>query len=334
MRIRTAVCAVVFCATAAAAGAVAVTASADGATAARGVTVARGGTAARGSESPKQIAEADAASMLAAFRPPPGAQRSGPIDGSKLSVAPAGSTSPDFVTRTAWWRVSGPMDAALNWVRAHPPAGFTFGGSGSASGPSGVTVRFDEFTLPPVPTVIQQRALYVSVASDGTAGTAMRVDSQVNWLPAKSPAERIPAQARVVTITAIPGAGPGSGSGSVMAPGGGTATGAGAGQVLSSPPRPVTVTDPATVAKIAAVVDGLPLMPPGVFSCPFSNGEGLKLTFRATESGPVLAQVISQNNGCGTVTLTIGGKQMPALWGGGSMDKQVLKLAGINWAGY
>jgi hypothetical protein len=265
-------------------------------------------------QSPKQVAEADAASMLAAFRPPPGAQRSGPVDVSKLSVAPAGSASPDFVTRTAWWRVPGTMDAALAWVKAHSPSGFTFGGSGSASGPSGVTVRFDQFTLPPVPDVIQQRSLYVSVASDGD-GTAMRVDSQVNWLPAKSPAERVPAQARVVTITAIPGSG--------TAPG-----------VTPVRERPVTVTDPVTVTKIADVVNGLPLMPPGVFNCPFSNGEGLRLTFRATGSGPVLAQVTSQDNGCGTVTLTIGGKQMPTLWGGGEMDRQVLKLAGINWPGY
>jgi hypothetical protein len=268
------------------------------------------------SESPKQLAKADVASMLAAFRAPPGAQSSGPIAVSALSSAPAGAT-PDFVSKTAWWRVPGPMDATLAWVTAHRPAGFALGGTGWSSDRSGITTRFDEFTLPNVPNVLSQRSLYVSVASDGTDSTAVRVDSQVSWLPQKSPAERIPAAAKVVTILALPGL---SGGGPVRA-------------VTRFHP-PVTVTDPATVTKIAKVVDGLSLMPPGVFSCPADNGQGLRLTFRATKDGPVLAQVTAEMGGCGTVGLTVGGKRMPALWGGQRMAQQVLKLAGIHWAGF
>jgi hypothetical protein len=268
------------------------------------------------SASPKQLAEADAASMLAAFRSPPGAQRSGPIAAAGLSAAPSGAT-PDFVSRTAWWRVPGTMDATLAWVAAHRPAGFTLGGSGSSSDRSGVTSRFDQFSLPSVPNVLSQRSLYVSVARDGTDGTALRVDSQVTWLPVKSPSERIPAAARVVTILALPGLS----SGGPVRP-------------ISRFYAPVTVTAPATVAKIAKVVDGLPLMPRGVFSCPADTGQGLRLTFRATKKGPVLAQVTAGTDGCGTVMLTVDGKRMPTLWGGARMAQQVLKLAGIHWAGF
>ncbi len=197
-------------------------------------------------------------------------------------------------------------------------AGFALGGTGYSSDRSGITTRFDEFTLPNVPNVLAQRSLYVSVASDGADTTAVQSGaSQVSWLPQKSPAERIPAAAKVVTILALPGL---SGGGPVRA-------------VTRFHP-PVTVTDPATVARIAAVIDGLALMPPGVFSCPADNGQGLRLTFRATKDGPVLAQVTAEMGGCGTVGLTVGGKRMPALWGGQRMAQQVLKLAGIHWADF
>jgi hypothetical protein len=106
------------------------------------------------------------------------------------------------------------------------------------------------------------------------------------------------------------------------------------GKPASSPGRPVTVTDPVTVTKIADRVDALPLMPPGVFACPLSTGQGLRLTFRATAGGPVLAEVTGYTTGCGTVTLVVGAKQMPALWDGAQLAQQVLKLAGIHWAGF
>jgi len=267
--------------------------------------------------SPKQLAETAAASMLAAFRSPPGAERSGPIPVAALSDAPGASASPDYVTRTAWWRVPGQLDDVLSWIQAHRPAGFTLGGSGSSSDSSGITARFVEFSpSSSAPAVLAERSLYVSVAHDGADATALRVDSQVSWLPRKSAAERIPAAARVVTIVGLPA-------------------------VSNGPVRPVghfygpvTVTDPATVTKIAAVVNGLPLMPPGVFNCPFSNGQGVRLTFRASVHGPVLAEVTGEMNGCGTVAMVIGGKQMPALSGGGQLAQRVLKLAGIHWAGF
>lgn len=254
--------------------------------------------------------------MLVAFRSPPSARRSGPIAVAALSAAPAGSGSPDFVSRTGWWQAPGTIDAVLAWVKAHPPAGFTLGGSGASSDPSGITSRFYQFDLPPLPGVLQSRSLYVSAARDGAGGTALRVDSLVTWLPAKSPAERIPAAARIVTITAMPAVG-----GTPVRP-------------IRAFYRPVTVDNRTTVTKIAKVIDGLPLMPPGVFSCPFDNGQGLRLTFRATERGPVLATVTAETNGCGTVTMKIGGKEMPALWGGARMSQQVLKLAGIHWKGF
>lgn len=48
----------------------------------------------------------------------------------------------------------------------------------------------------------------------------------------------------------------------------------------------------------------------------------------------LLAQVTGEMTGCTTVSVVIHGKQMPALWHGDQMDQQVLKLAGIRWAGF
>lgn len=232
---------------------------------------------------------------------------------SASAASASGSAGSDLVVRTAWWRAPGTMDSVLAWVKAHPPKGLSLTGAGASSGPSGITSRFYEFSLPPVPGVLLSRSLYVSVASDGPDRTALRVDSEVAWLPAKPAAEHIPASARLVTITAVPGASAGR---------------------VRHVHRPVTITSRAVVAKIATVVDDLPLMPPGVFSCPAGNGLGLRLAFRAVKGGPVLAQVTAEANGCGTVTLEVGGKHMPALWGGARMTQQVLRLAGIHWIGF
>jgi hypothetical protein len=90
------------------------------------------------------------------------------------------------------------------------------------------------FALPAVPDVLIQRELVLAVRSGSQ--TAIRVDAQVVWLPARPVAERVPSAARVLTVTPVFG--------------------------LNSDPRAerldhaFTVTGPATVARIAAVVNG------------------------------------------------------------------------------
>jgi hypothetical protein len=266
-------------------------------------------TVAHLSQSPAQLAESDAASMLAAFVPPPGAVRSAPI--MVLPSPPELPATPDGVLRTGWWYVAGQPSAELAWVRAHRPSGFSLGawGGGSAE-------EFVEFSLPPVPGVLTQRSLIVSVAGDGPGRTAIRADAEVDWEPAKPAGERIPVTAEVVTISQVPGI-------SMLT-----------GKPAAASSRPVTVTDPAKVARIAAVVDGLPLFPPGTWSCPSDTGKGIKLTFRAWVRGPVLAVVTGDDAGCGGVSVTVGRRSMPALWHGAQLQQQVLAIAGIRWRGY
>src|SRR5260370_32229234 len=107
-------------------------------------------------------------------------------------------------------------------------------------------------------------------------------------------------------------------------------------QILARLDHNVTVTDPAQVARIAEVIDGLGLFPAGAFSCPAESGAAMRLTFRASPGGPVLAQLSAPYGGCGIVSVSIGGRSMPALSDGTESGQQLparaLAIAGARWA--
>ncbi len=279
--------------------------------------------------SPAQRAAADAANLLAAFPAPPGAVRTGPLPVPWLARAPQQPNTPDLAARTGWWRVAGQPQSVLAWVRAHMPSGIWFAGTGAAGqgprivfepawphpGPGGGYIRmwYAQFYKPAVPEVLAARRLFVSVAGDGTGQVAIRVDAEVVWVPGKSAAERIPAAAKVVTIAPVPG----EGGGPVSASG-----------------QPVTITDPAKVARIAAVVDALPVFPVGRMSCPLLRAEAMQLTFKATPTGSALAVVTGDTTGCGTVAVSVHGQPMRTLGQARSMQQQVMTIAGLHWPGF
>jgi hypothetical protein len=260
---------------------------------------------------PHQRAVADAARIIASFPVPPGAVRSGRAPVPVLGAPPQWPATPDLVTVTRWWTAPGKPRAVLAWVAAHVPAGFTLTGQGSEGRGSAGDAWLDMFDLPAVPDVLTKRSLLVEVTSDG-ARTAVRADAQVSWLPPRPASERIPPGATVVTLALVPGFGPGPG------------------RKLSAEP-PVTITDPVKVAGIAAVVDRLSLYPPGEFSCPEDSGSGIRLTFRASRNGPVLALVTGEDTGCQGVSVVVDGKSQPRLAGAASLRRDVLAIAGIRW---
>jgi hypothetical protein len=281
------------------------------------------GVPAPASGSPRQRAVADAAHIVASFPRPPGAVRSGLI--ASLSVPGQVPLSPDLVTATEWWIVPGQPVAVLAWVRAHVRSGFSFSGSGSAGhgrsvAPGSVPPRpavqhpdlwFDQFSLPVVTGVLTERSLLVTVVAHGRKHTAVRVDAQVIWLPAKPAAERIPAAARVVTVTPEVNAPPDT-------PG-------------AHLDRAFTVTSAAKVARIAAAIDGLPVYPPGESMCgPDANVE-VRLVFRTSPHGQVVA-VVDTDGPCDSVSVTINGRHMPALSNfSNPLAQSVLSIAGVRW---
>jgi hypothetical protein len=182
-------------------------------------------------------------------------------------------------------------------------------GSGTAGSPP--TIWSQQYTLPSVAGVLTQRNLAMETVSAGGGQSAVRVDAQVVWLPAKAASERIPAGAKMVTISAI--------SGPIVG---------------AKVPAPVTITNVTTVRRIASLVDGLPVFPPGVYSCPADLGRAVQMTFRSTAGGPPLAVVTAGLSSCQGVGFTIGGMRQPALADGAALARQVLAITGLRWTGY
>jgi hypothetical protein len=262
-------------------------------------------------QSPRQRAAASAAAMVAAFIPPPRAARTGPLPVSGLAQPVNQPMSPDLVTRTGWWRAAGQPQAVLGWIQAHKPSGAVpTGGSGTVGGTA--AMWFAGFTMPAVPGASSAGELVVAVASDGPGLTAIRVDAYVEWVPVKTAAELIPASARVVTIAPVADGAP--------RPAG----------------RPVVVTDPAEVARIAADVNALPLYPQSTammwcdINLPPGGGPAIRLTFSASAGSQELAVVTAYQEWCQLVRVVIDGKTAP-LSGAQTLIQQVMAIAGVRW---
>ena len=259
---------------------------------------------------PQQRASADAASILSSFVPPPGAVRLTAAPGGALRAPAAVPAGPDVVHDTSYWRVSGSPQSVLTWEKAHLPRRFTATGSGTVSGPA-IQLWDEHFTLPSAAGVLTSRGLEVAAVKAGGGRSALRVDAAVTWVPAKPASERIPAAAKVVTIS----------------PASSLVAGA-------KVPSPVTITNATTVRRIAALIDGLPLFPPGAYSCPADLGRSVQMTFAAVKGGPPLAVATATVAGCQGVRVIIGGKPQPTLSGTAGAVRQVLAIAGLNWSGY
>lgn len=271
--------------------------------------------------SPRQRAEADAKAILGAFVPPAGARRlaSVPAAAGLLRQPPYYPGVNNLVDDVSWWRVPmAPVDM-LDWEAAHLPA--RFGSRGQASGPwgSGGYINGPEYfdgswSLPEVYWVLPERTMIVAVESVGSGQSVVRVDAQVTWLDRQPASERLPAAATVVTFTAVRG----------------SAT------YLPSAPPSATITGPARVRRIAALVNSLPLYPRGLSNpgCPLDSGQRLILTFRAKPGAPALAVATLALGGCPGVALTIGGRQQPPLTAASTLARQALQAAGLYWPGY
>jgi hypothetical protein len=259
--------------------------------------------------SPRQQAEAVARAILQAFVPPPGATRqAGEPASAQGSLDSVGGLYAAYeIQKTSWWLAPGQAAELIAWETAHLPAAFTpAGGDGSSGGPGGISVTGQFYQLPPQGVLVAQD-LVVSVADLGGGNTAIRVDAEVAYQPVRPAGEKVPARAKVVTITAV------------------------GGYSGTTAPPPVTITTVSVVQTLVALVNGLQLsdVPPDA-PCPANPDLVLELTFQATAAGPPLA-VAEGPGGCDTLTLTVNGKQWPLLALPQSFTTQVLQIAGLDW---
>jgi hypothetical protein len=284
--------------------------------------------AAATARSPKQRAEADAAAILAAFAVPPGARKlPGPPTGqaNQLKDIAGSPASPNWIDKTGFWQVKGDPRQVLAWTASHVGRSHTSSGVTTNLPVPGrpETVWERDYALPPVPAVEDSRELTVEVADAGNGQTAIRVDAQVTWLPARQPSEMVPAAATAVTLSVIPN-----------------------GNLNKKPPRPVTITSPAAARRVTAMVNSLPVFPPGPRECGFTQGTELVLTFLAAPRGRVLATALVQTGYCEEVFFTVGPHKLtsntqtwhaPGVAGlgvpyqGHVLAAAVLKAAGAKW---
>jgi hypothetical protein len=207
---------------------------------------------------------------------------------------------------TGFWVAPGSPQAVLAWEQAHLPFRFTLGDADF-----GPPAWDRDFQLAPEGALIT-RELIVEAASSGAGQAGIRVDAWVAWQPPRSAGTLIPAGARTVTIAGFHNGEPVGRPGTPL-------------------PAPVTITGPATVRELGALIDGLPLstIPPDA-PCPLAIRPFLSLTFRARAGGPAVA-VAQTDQPCGEVALTVRGQQQRPLQNEPALDGQILKLAAISW---
>lgn len=276
----------------------------------------------------EQQARADTAAILASFRPPPGAVRLSRPPGGVGGVLDHAEGYPGalhLVDDAAWWRVPGGPLGVLDYEKAHLPSRFRLGGQSWGAIPPadrphgpvapGMPNTYQragyEFAvqggLPP----LEVAEMLVDAAVSRSGQTYVRVDAQLAWTPARSPAERVPAAVKVITITAQPDM-----------------------NIPHDIPAPVTVTDPAKVARIVSLLDGLNIDSSGTHGCPAMSGRGITLAFLARAGGPALASASEELPSCGYLDFSIGGRKQPTLSDGGPFAQKVLGIAGVKWAGW
>lgn len=139
-------------------------------------------------------------------------------------------------------------------------------------------------------------------------------------LAARTIPSRIPADARVVTVTPVFGFDPGTSR--------------------DQPGSAFTITDPAKVAQIAAVINDLRQLPAGPYSCPTEADSAtmltsMQLTFRTAPGGPVVASAGADYVDCQFAWVTVGAQTVSPLdegtGSGRSLQEQVLAIAGVSW---
>jgi hypothetical protein len=99
------------------------------------------------------------------------------------------------------------------------------------------------------------------------------------------------------------------------------------------PPAPVTVTSSAKVSEVAGLVARQPPWPPGITSCPASDGKALRLIFHAHPGGPVVATAVLGLDGCEFTDLTVGAKDrgLGKYASARTLATRVLQVADVAW---
>ena len=245
-------------------------------------------------------ARADARAVLDLVKPPPGAREVTEAPDPKLTTAPSIPQSPFLVDESRIWVAPGQIDAVMDYIAGHPSPGLKYnGGKGSMSGrlPSDRELMRD---FDPVGPNASGATVQIAVVSHGASEVGIRADVQIIWSPPKPSEEYIPAtdtNARVRIDDGIPGH---------------------------------KVIDRAVSAEVARqlgkLINALRRDTRGTHGCLADMGYHWQITF---PGGPELI-VVDSLPACLSVTMTVGGKQLPGLFGGGDLDTAIRAAVGLK----
>ncbi len=259
-----------------------------------------------GKASPRARAESYARRALAGLPLPPGAHRI-PFParlpaGLQYAAGPAVPQHTALDLR-ALYRIASPVTTVNSFLASHVPAGWVAGSSGQ-SGTSGASGTYQLGIRPARPPAW---AYNITVATSVIArggGSLLRVDSVVAWYPPRSAAEHIdPARYRAVTV---------------IVPKPGTM-------------KPVrlsrTFTARQTIARLAALINGLPAAPDVAVPCPMMPvGRFSRLVFLPRSGAP---EVVVTLPGCVSAVVRVGGRTQPALFPRGALTAVMDRLLGV-----
>lgn len=260
----------------------------------------------------RQLARREARRLFATVRLPAGAVASSRLPaGANRVLAQPGSRpgTPDLVDLHRYFIVPGQPSAVLAYLEDHPPRGAKEDGTGSY-GVKGVTIETGVgFAVTHVPRALETADLEAEVVALPKDRTALRVDSQVTWLPLKDADDYVPADVTSVTAIAADAADLGFGPGTPIVP-------------------PITVDRRTVVERLRSDVDHLPVASPGIMSCPAEFGPPLWLRFLA--HGHEVALVSVDATGCGSVEVAVDGHRGVPLTGGYGLAPEIEKLTGLQ----
>lgn len=201
--------------------------------------------------------------------------------------------SPNRVMATRWWTAPGTVPAALRYLRAHPPSHLRLTGHGTFTSPR---VVVESLLLGgPATSAYRELTLVMAVTRHGR-GVAVRADAEAVWLPRRTIAEHLDADGLVsvdVTIT----------------------------RPAAAPTVHRTLTGH-SARVLASILNRLPVMTPGIHSCPADLGDVDSFTFHG--QGPDVV-VRAAATGCTIVQVTVSGRRQPTLQGGSTLDKAAVK---------
>ncbi len=255
----------------------------------------------------RQAAQTAAPQLLALLQMPPGTTMSAsdPAPDGALSQIGYNEATPNLVDADAFWTTGDSASEVLAYVKAHLPSDAKAAGYSGISGPNQPSDSSYFWALPPVPGVLGQRVLALSLTELSGGQVAARTDGEAVWLTPRPSWERIPAGVQSVTFV-VRGTSPSGRPG---------------------PPSSQRTLRGARARRLTAMINRLGVVQPGAYSCPASFASSVRLRFSAR--GRTVARATEQPTGCASVQLTVGGRRGRALQDSPSVTDDLIRLGAI-----